>query len=85
MRQVTLVALYGEKAPGLSHWLEECQTQVRGLLRSLGTTFEPYDLRQLHATLVGPLLFASRRQGGLDGLAVAWSPAESCSAEIDYE
>lgn len=50
MRQVTLVALYGPKAPELERWLKACQTQVEELL---GTTFQPYDLQQLHATIVG--------------------------------
>src|SRR5579864_4604069 len=51
MRQVTIVALYGEKAQKISELLEKCQTQVKELL---GETFRPYDdLRQVHATLVG--------------------------------
>lgn len=50
MRQVTLVALYGEKAPHVADWLEKCQTEVKSIL---GAIFQPYDVRQLHATLVG--------------------------------
>jgi hypothetical protein len=50
MRQVTLVMLYGPKPSNVSGLIAECQERLR---RRFGECFEPYDLRQVHATLVG--------------------------------
>jgi hypothetical protein len=50
MRQVTLVALYGQKPSDLSELLEECQKQIAG---ELGGNFHPYDVTQIHATMIG--------------------------------
>jgi len=50
MRQVTLVALYGQKPPDLSELLAECQKQIAS---ELGGNFQPYDISQIHATIIG--------------------------------
>lgn len=50
MPQLTLVALYGEKPLGLSRYLKGCG---RIAASELGDCFEPYDIRQIHATIVG--------------------------------
>ena len=49
MKQVTLVMLYGPKPAYLSAVIAECQKQIASLL---GNHFQPYDLHQVHATLV---------------------------------
>jgi len=48
--QVTLVAQYGPKPPGLAAFLRHLQNNLSA---SLGRAFEPYDIEQVHATLVG--------------------------------
>lgn len=50
MPQFTLVALYGDKSPELSRFLESCRQIASSVL---GNGFEPYDVRQVHATIVG--------------------------------
>lgn len=50
MTQRTLIALYGNKTRGLSDLVESCQ---RMTAEALGDAFCPYDLRQVHATIVG--------------------------------
>jgi len=49
VRQVTLVMLYGPKPDGLSHLITGCQKQI---VEIFGDRFEPYDMHQVHATLV---------------------------------
>ena len=49
MKQVTLAMLYGPKPACLSAVIAECQKQIASLL---GNCFQPYDLLQVHATLV---------------------------------
>lgn len=50
MPQPTLIALYGEKSLDLSRYLESCGQIAVSVL---GDAFEPYDVRQVHATIVG--------------------------------
>jgi hypothetical protein len=50
MTQLGIVAFYGKKPPALAHLLEACQQQVT---RALGAGFQPYDLTQMHATILG--------------------------------
>lgn len=50
MRQVTLVALYGPKPAELSELIVECQRQIA---EELNGNFRPYDLSQVHATIIG--------------------------------
>lgn len=50
MRQVTLVALYGQKPPVLSELIAECQKQIAS---ELGEKFHSYDVSQIHATIIG--------------------------------
>jgi hypothetical protein len=50
MRQVTAIALFGPKPPMLAATIEQCQLQVADVI---GDVFKPYDLRQVHATLLG--------------------------------
>jgi hypothetical protein len=49
VKQVTLVMLYGPKPASLSAVIAECQKQIASLL---GNRFQPYDLHQVHATLL---------------------------------
>lgn len=52
-RQLALVALYGEKSGALSplgDLIELCQGHVKS---KLGSTFTPYRLEQVHATILG--------------------------------
>ena len=51
MKQVTLVAGYGTKCRGFAGLLERCCAKVGG--SSLHACFRPYDLEQIHGTLVG--------------------------------
>ncbi len=48
--QFTLVAFYGPKPQTFSRFLRSCQDKLANLLRS---SFHPYDIEQIHATLVG--------------------------------
>jgi hypothetical protein len=48
--QVTLVAHYGRKPPALAAFVHRLHNQLR---RSLGLAFQPYDIHQVHATIVG--------------------------------
>jgi len=48
--QATIVALYGEKSHDLSALLTQIQDAVE---QTLGSRFRRYDIRQIHATLVG--------------------------------
>lgn len=50
MRQATLVTAYGPKPAHLSALLLECQ---RMLTEALGDSFQPYELSQIHATIIG--------------------------------
>jgi hypothetical protein len=49
-RQATLVAFYGQKPSALTEIIGGCQ---RALSTMLGSVFKPYDLGQVHATVVG--------------------------------
>lgn len=50
MSQLTIVAHYGHKAPELKGLVDDCQ---RMATEALGAAFMAYDLRQVHATIVG--------------------------------
>jgi hypothetical protein len=50
MPQLTLVALYGDKSLALSSFISSCQGMTSA---ALGPAFRPYDLRQVHATIIG--------------------------------
>jgi hypothetical protein len=50
MLQATLVSLYGEKSDVLRDLIAECQRRVAA---AAGPEFQPYDVRQVHATLFG--------------------------------
>jgi hypothetical protein len=65
MRQVSLVALYGDKETEISKLIGECQARVSA---ALGSAFSPYDLRQVHATVVG----LERRPGSTRDNANFW-------------
>jgi hypothetical protein len=47
---LTLVALYGDKSPALSSFIASRQDMVSS---AFGCAFRPYDVRQVHATIVG--------------------------------
>jgi hypothetical protein len=46
---VTMVACYGDKPPALAHFIAHAQA----LLGEAVPSFVPYDMRQVHATLIG--------------------------------
>ena len=48
--QVTLVSLYGDKQGDFAALIAECQQLVA---RAVGSAFTPYDVRQIHATIIG--------------------------------
>lgn len=48
--QVTLVALYGDKGDEFAAAIAACQRLVS---EAAGAAFEPYELRQVHATIIG--------------------------------
>ena len=51
MRQVTCVGFYGHQKPKkFQKYLKNLQTEVYSLLRS---DFKPYDIRQIHGTIIG--------------------------------
>ncbi len=50
MRHVSLVALYGPKPDDLSWLIKQCQDQIA---KMAGRSFHPYDLEQIHATIIG--------------------------------
>lgn len=50
MRQITLVSLYQEKPKELADLINHCQNAIAGMS---GIEFTRYDLRQIHATLLG--------------------------------
>jgi hypothetical protein len=50
MRQLALVAFYREKPAALGQLIQSCQEQLQ---RSLGSAFQPYELAQVHATILG--------------------------------
>ncbi len=53
MRQVTAVALYGQKPSGLRDLIKECQYLVEMEAKTQqGISFKPYDVEQVHATMV---------------------------------
>jgi hypothetical protein len=60
--QVTLVAQYGPKPAGLAAFLRHLQ---QNLSTSLGRAFQPYDIEQVHATIVG--LEGCRAEGRIRG------------------
>src|SRR5262245_1242372 len=76
MRQVTLVAFYGEKRDELSALIRECQTRV---LAALGDAFLAYEIRQVHATIVG----LERRIGSARDNANFWK-YRALRAEMDF-
>lgn len=47
---ITLVSHYGEKPPALAEQIADLQ---RALAQELGDAFVPYDVRQVHATVIG--------------------------------
>lgn len=50
MRQLTLISLYGQKPSALVDLIAECQKQVSD---AVGTAFTRYDVREVHATIIG--------------------------------
>ena len=48
--QVTLISLYGDKDPELAAAINQWQQLVA---QAVGAAFTPYDLRQVHATIIG--------------------------------
>jgi len=50
VRQCTLVALYGAKSAGFADLIKRCWAKVAAIL---GKQFSPYDMDQIHATIVG--------------------------------
>jgi len=48
--RATIVAYYGQKPPQLLDFLGRVQARIGN---ALGRAFEPYDPRQIHATIVG--------------------------------
>lgn len=48
--QVTLVSLYGDKHRDFAALIAECQQLA---VQALGSAFSPYDVRQIHATIIG--------------------------------
>jgi len=50
MIQVTLISLYGNKNSNFETLIKECQQLVTS---TVGTAFTPYDIRQIHATIIG--------------------------------
>jgi hypothetical protein len=50
VRQLTLVAFYGEKPPELHRLLDVCQKRIA---EALGSRFSPLAVHQIHATIVG--------------------------------
>jgi hypothetical protein len=50
MRQLTLVAFYGRKPDQIAGTIRSCQTLVA---QRLAPCFRPYDLHQVHATVIG--------------------------------
>ncbi len=49
MRQLSLIALYGQKEERLHKLISECQKKVADIF---GIRFQPYDVCQIHGTLV---------------------------------
>jgi hypothetical protein len=49
MRNIALVAYYGSKPEGLAKLILACQKQIS---ETLGDAFHPYELAQIHATLI---------------------------------
>src|SRR5689334_20479910 len=49
MRQLALVAFYGPKPIRVAELIWACQEQIA---ERLGSVFEPYDIAQVHATIV---------------------------------
>lgn len=50
VKQTTLVALYGDKPKALVTLIQQCQEIIETVP---GIEFEPYDIRQVHTTLLG--------------------------------
>src|SRR5262245_43314583 len=50
MRQLTLVAFYGQKPNALADLIRECQQTIAA---RFGRSFQPYDMLQVHATILG--------------------------------
>jgi len=48
--QSTIISLYGDKRADFAAAITECQQIVA---QALGSAFTPYDLRQIHATVIG--------------------------------
>lgn len=51
MKQITLVALYGEKASDLNKMILRITEMIQH--SAVGQVFRPYDLKQIHGTIVG--------------------------------
>src|ERR1700683_612945 len=62
MPQLTLISLYGDKPKKLAALIAECQDLAA---RVVGSAFTRYDLRQIHATIIG----LERREGTAAGNA----------------
>jgi hypothetical protein len=50
MIKVTVISLYGEKTSDFALAVTQCQQSVT---QAVGSAFTPYDLRQIHATVIG--------------------------------
>jgi hypothetical protein len=50
MKQFTLVSFYGPKERGFARLIRHCQEAAT---KKLGSAFQPYDLSQVHATIIG--------------------------------
>ena len=53
--QATLVALYGAKPAALDDLIRRCWEKIA---EAFGSEFSPYDMKQIHATVVGLEYFA---------------------------
>jgi hypothetical protein len=58
MHQLSLIALYGQKKERLLNLISECQKKVADIP---GIRFQPYDVRQIHGTVVGLARVAETR------------------------
>lgn len=68
MKQVTLVALYGEKKKEVADLVALCQKVIAEALRTCSKpgAFKPYELAQVHATIVGLERYAGSRHDNLN-------------------
>jgi hypothetical protein len=77
MIQITLVSLYGDKEDELSMLITECQETVKLVL---GSAFSPYDIRQVHATIIG-----LERRIGSSGHNLNFWKHRSRQVEMDFD